>query len=60
MAVFSSSIGIAPSTPICSRKYRLMMPRIENTIERGWSGRIAHLGAEVRRGVVAEVVIDRR
>ena len=35
VAFLRSSIGIEPSTPTCIRKYRLMMPRIENTIERG-------------------------
>jgi hypothetical protein len=35
VALFNSSSGTAPSTPICSRKYRVMMPRIEKMIERG-------------------------
>ena len=61
VADFSSSSGIEPRTPTCSRKYRLMMPRIdEDDRARDRAARVAHLGAEVRGGVVAQVVVDRR
>ena len=35
VAFLISSSGSEPSTPTCSRKYRLMMPRIEKTMDRG-------------------------